>query len=217
MQSTGSSGGDHPLNRVTDRLSCPRLVSARGRDQGGVVVAMIVLAAALTSALAGAGDPSASTPTDGARTGRPNVVVILTDDMRADDLRYLPKTRRLLVDRGVRFSNAISPHPMCCPARAELVTGQYGQNNGVRHNTGRVGRRQAAAQPRRQRRQVAAGGGLPDVVPRQVPQRLRAAAPAAASRTAGPSGTPRWAASTPTGGPASSTATGSAASTSRTR
>src|SRR5215207_2420459 len=83
-----------------------------------------------------ADDPSASTPTDRARTGRPNVVLILTDDMRADELRYLPKTRRLLVARGVRFSTAISPHPMCCPARAELVSGQYDQINGVRHNTG---------------------------------------------------------------------------------
>lgn len=100
---------------------------------------VIALAAALTSAPTGAGAPSASTPADAARARQPNVVVILTDDMRADDLRFLPKTRRLLVNRGVRFSNAISPHPMCCPARAGLVTGQYGQNNGVRHNRGRWG------------------------------------------------------------------------------
>ena len=100
---------------------------------------MLVLVAMLTSALAVADDPSASAPTDLAAPGRPNVVIILTDDMRADELRFLPKTRRLLVAKGVRFSNAISPHPMCCPARAELVTGQYGQNNGVRHNTGRWG------------------------------------------------------------------------------
>lgn len=101
---------------------------------------MLVLVAGLTSGLTGARDPSSSTPPEMVnRAGKPNVVVILTDDMRADELRYLPKTRRLLVRNGVRFSNAISPHPMCCPARAELVTGQYGQNNGVRHNTGRWG------------------------------------------------------------------------------
>jgi arylsulfatase A-like enzyme len=70
------------------------------------------------------------------RARRPNVVLILTDDMRADELRYLPNVRRLLVDKGVRFTQAISPHPMCCPARAELFAGQYGQNSGVRHNTG---------------------------------------------------------------------------------
>ncbi|HYG92924.1 MAG TPA: sulfatase-like hydrolase/transferase [Nocardioides sp.] len=74
---------------------------------------------------------------------QPNVVLVLTDDMRADDLRYLPKVNRLLVDQGVRFSNAISPHPLCCPARAGLFTGQYAQNSGVQHNAGAWGGAQA--------------------------------------------------------------------------
>lgn len=100
---------------------------------------MIVVVAVVVSALAGAGEPSSSTPVEREAAGRPNVVLILTDDMRADELRFMPKTRRLLVREGVRFTNALSPHPMCCPARAELVTGQYGQNNGVRHNKGRWG------------------------------------------------------------------------------
>ncbi len=96
--------------------------------------------AVVTSALASARDPSASlSDRTTAAPGAPNIVLILTDDMRADELRYLPQTRKLLVEEGVRFSNAISPHPMCCPARAELVSGQYGQNNGVKHNTGSWG------------------------------------------------------------------------------
>ena len=73
---------------------------------------------------------------DTRRDRRPNVVLIVTDDMRPDELRFMPAVRRLLVAKGVRFSHAISPHPMCCPARASLFTGQYGQNSGVRHNTG---------------------------------------------------------------------------------
>ncbi len=76
------------------------------------------------------GPPSPARPGD----ERPNIVVILTDDMRADDLRYLPQTRRLLA--GARFSHAISSHPLCCPARAMLHTGEYAQNNGVRANAG---------------------------------------------------------------------------------
>lgn len=70
---------------------------------------------------------------------RPNIVVVLTDDMRTDDLDYMPVTRRLISERGVNFTEATSPHPLCCPARAELVTGQYAQNNGVRHNSGKFG------------------------------------------------------------------------------
>jgi arylsulfatase A-like enzyme len=81
----------------------------------------------------------ASAPPASRVVGRPNVVLILTDDMRAGDLAYLPKTRRLLGRAGATYTNALSPHPMCCPARAELVTGQYAQNNGVRHNAGPYG------------------------------------------------------------------------------
>lgn len=68
--------------------------------------------------------------------GRPNIVLITTDDMTDKDLRYMPRTRRLLARKGVAFRDFISPHPLCCPARAEILTGQYAQNNGVRHNEG---------------------------------------------------------------------------------
>jgi len=64
----------------------------------------------------------------------PNIVLITTDDMRLDDLRVMPFTRTVLARRGVTFTDAISPYPLCCPARAELVTGQYSHNNGVRGN-----------------------------------------------------------------------------------
>ena len=73
----------------------------------------------------------------------PNVLVFLTDDMRKDDLSYLPNVRRLLADEGMTFTQAQSPHPLCCPARAELMTGQYAQNNGVHHNSGPYGGWQA--------------------------------------------------------------------------
>lgn len=68
--------------------------------------------------------------------GRPNIVFVMTDDMRDDDLDHMPLTRRQLADHGMEFTDAISPHPLCCPARASLVTGQYAQNNGVQHNRG---------------------------------------------------------------------------------
>ncbi len=35
---------------------------------------------------------------------KPNFVFILTDDMRKDDLRYMPKTRALLEEKGMSFS-----------------------------------------------------------------------------------------------------------------
>jgi arylsulfatase A-like enzyme len=70
---------------------------------------------------------------------RPNIVFITTDDMRMSDMAYMPNVKRLLASNGVTFSHALSPHPLCCPARAEWMTGQYGQNNGVHHNQGAHG------------------------------------------------------------------------------
>jgi len=70
---------------------------------------------------------------------RPNIVLFLTDDMRADDLKYLPKTCALLGGSGVTFAQSFSPNPLCCPARAELVTAQYTHNNGTHSNTGAWG------------------------------------------------------------------------------
>ncbi len=70
---------------------------------------------------------------------RPNIVVITADDMRDDDLQYLPRTRSLLGDRGVRFVNSFSPHPLCCPARASFLTGKYTHNHHVWSNHGSRG------------------------------------------------------------------------------
>ena len=55
----------------------------------------------------------------------------MVDDMRDDDLRYMPRTRRLLGGSGVRFVNSFSPYPSCCPARASVLTGRYTHNHHV--------------------------------------------------------------------------------------
>jgi N-acetylglucosamine-6-sulfatase len=65
---------------------------------------------------------------------RPNILLITTDDMNVTDLRWMPRTRRLLQERGVRVDGFLSNHPLCCPARAEILTGQYGHNSGVIDN-----------------------------------------------------------------------------------
>ncbi|HEX4976507.1 MAG TPA: sulfatase [Nocardioides sp.] len=64
---------------------------------------------------------------------RPNVVMIMVDDMRADDLQYMPWTQRLIADRGATFTNSFSPYPLCCPARVSALTGRYSHNHGVLH------------------------------------------------------------------------------------
>ena len=62
---------------------------------------------------------------------KPNVVVVMTDDMRVDDLRWMPTVRRELRAGGVEFRNSFSPNPLCCPARASFLSGQLSHNHGV--------------------------------------------------------------------------------------
>jgi N-acetylglucosamine-6-sulfatase len=62
---------------------------------------------------------------------KPNLVFILADDMRKDDLKYMPKTQTLLGAAGMKFENAFVSYGLCCPSRATILTGQYAHNNGV--------------------------------------------------------------------------------------
>lgn len=67
---------------------------------------------------------------------RPNVVVILADDMGYGDLSaygsQLVETRHIdsIGREGVRFTDGYSTAPLCSPSRAGLVTGRYQQRFG---------------------------------------------------------------------------------------
>jgi N-acetylglucosamine-6-sulfatase len=69
-----------------------------------------------------------------AKGPRPNIVLILTDDQRADDLAAMQRTNDLITDAGVTFARAYSSFPLCCPSRATILTGQYAHNHGVWSN-----------------------------------------------------------------------------------
>ncbi len=60
---------------------------------------------------------------------RPNVLMITADDAAPGDLPYMPRTERLIARRGVTFTDALSPDPICVPARASMLTGQYAHNH----------------------------------------------------------------------------------------
>jgi N-acetylglucosamine-6-sulfatase len=81
---------------------------------------------------------SAAREAEGA-SDKPNIVFILADDMRKDDLKYMPKTRSILGDKGMSFSNAFVSNALCCPTRATIMRGQYSHNTGVWTNKGSSG------------------------------------------------------------------------------
>ena len=75
-----------------------------------------------------------------AATTQPNIVLILVDDMRWDELgSYLPNIQTQLVSQGVTFSNAFVAESLCCPSRASMLTGRYPSSTGVWGNTGPYG------------------------------------------------------------------------------
>src|SRR5687768_7095657 len=71
-------------------------------------------------------------------TAKPNLVFILADDMRKDDMKYMPKTRTRLGAAGMQFENAFVSYGICCPSRATILTGQYAHNHRVWTNGDKV-------------------------------------------------------------------------------
>ncbi|WP_370246814.1 sulfatase [Nocardioides sp.] len=131
---------DLPLRRTTTRALCVLAILASLLLTAGRSATAPPRDDARAASARGADGRAPALQRDGRR---PNVVTFLVDDMRADELAWMPRTRALLAERGLTFTRGISPHPLCCPARAELLTGQYAQNNGVHSNDGRDGGYQA--------------------------------------------------------------------------
>lgn len=71
---------------------------------------------------------------------RPNVVVILADQMKAtashlygNSFCETPALERMAAD-GIRYEHAFTPHPLCVPARNSLWTAKYSHAHGARRN-----------------------------------------------------------------------------------
>jgi N-acetylglucosamine-6-sulfatase len=74
---------------------------------------------------------------------RPNIVVVLVDDMRFDDLGCTghPFSKTPNIDRlareGLIFANAFATTPLCSPSRASFLTGLHTRAHGIVDNTDR--------------------------------------------------------------------------------
>ena len=73
----------------------------------------------------------------------PNIVLIITDQQRADTIGVLgaPHMETPVLDglaaEGIAFTHCFTTAPACVPARAGLFTGYYGHNNNVLSNSDR--------------------------------------------------------------------------------
>src|ERR671910_2379012 len=98
---------------------------------------VLVIATLLFSVLTGLGVTLAQTQSSPAQmtlSTKPNILFVLTDDMRASDLRYMPQTSKLLAGGGVKFNKAFVTNSLCCPSRATILRGQYTHNHQVLSN-----------------------------------------------------------------------------------
>ena len=94
----------------------------------------VVVGGALLAGLVAVGLTSHGATAHATGRGRPNVVVVMTDDQRVGDLSVMHKTRRLLTRHGTTFSNSFVTFSLCCPSRATLLTGEYAHNHRVLSN-----------------------------------------------------------------------------------
>ena len=107
---------------------------AISRARSFVLTAVIVAAAAVIAIAGGAFRASAATAQTNAR---PNIIVILVDDMGWSDIGSyggeIPTPNLdALAARGVRFTQFYST-PRCSPTRASLMTGLYPHQAGMGH------------------------------------------------------------------------------------
>lgn len=67
---------------------------------------------------------------------RPNILIVMTDDQAArGTMEVMPRTTRLIGERGTTFVEAHATTPSCCPSRASFFTGRYVHNHRVKSNT----------------------------------------------------------------------------------
>lgn len=91
----------------------------------------LLAVAALLACTGGPRDATGAPP-------RPNIVFVLLDDVRFDDLVdhpfvELPNLRRLAAE-GASFRRFYTAAPLCSPSRAVFMTGQYPYHNGIVDN-----------------------------------------------------------------------------------
>lgn len=142
--------------------------SRPGRLSAPLVLFVLILPALLpvpaasvlatTAAATGSGAGSvADSVTEGDPNGRPDIVLINTDDQRFDSLAGclapgafgrpapldalpaearcpMPNLKQHLADQGVTFLESFATTALCCPSRASLLTGRYAHVTGVLTN-----------------------------------------------------------------------------------
>jgi N-acetylglucosamine-6-sulfatase len=111
-----------------------------GRSRRTLRAGVVAVGFSMVAMSTGPGGGGAPVVQAQAGPGRPNIVVVMVDDLdsrafaRLLSLGLLPNIQTSVVNRGVSFANSFVTNSLCCPSRATFLTGQYSHNNGVLSN-----------------------------------------------------------------------------------
>jgi N-acetylglucosamine-6-sulfatase len=130
--------GTAPPSRASKPLPQvdPQLVAAcRATNPGYGLAGMPPSQALVQPSPASAPPPVATAQSTPARSKRPNIVFVLTDDLSWNLVHYMPHVLKMQKD-GVTFANYFVTDSLCCPSRSSIFTGRYPHNTGIFRNVG---------------------------------------------------------------------------------
>ena len=104
------------------------------RATGGRIALVCAALCAALLPLATAGSVAHAAET--AKATRPNILLIISDDQAWSDFSktLMPSVYSQLVDQGILFRRAYVDTSLCCPSRAQMLTGLYEHDTGVDQN-----------------------------------------------------------------------------------
>ena len=110
----------------------------RGNDLAALRAAPLVAVALLLISCVPSAQGQQQPEREDGESERPNVVLILTDDLAYEDLNEesleeLPNIKALM-DVGTTFENSFVTNSLCCPSRATTLRGQYAHNTQILSN-----------------------------------------------------------------------------------
>jgi N-acetylglucosamine-6-sulfatase len=104
------------------------------KTYGTITIAMLILIAVAILAECVGGQRRAQSGQNAG--GRPNIVLILTDDLDRNlgTIDKMPRLKEMLAGQGMTFPNMFVSESLCCPSRSSIQRSQYVHNHQVISN-----------------------------------------------------------------------------------
>lgn len=99
----------------------------------GLNLRVLFASATVLAAAASSVQTVPCTPAEKTGAGKPNVILILTDDqdLMLQSMDTMPNVKALLANQGATFTNFFVPVSLCCPSRMGILRGQYPHNHKI--------------------------------------------------------------------------------------